>query len=1033
MTKRFHYPINLFVITLFIFGICIQNGSAQTDSLVVKGSVVESGSGTPLKQVLISVSSTGVSTQTDSLGTYIITVPDKNAELNIEFPGYIKRKMFTHGRDIINITLVSSDFKSLDNNYNSPFGVSGMKDETYAISILNASDMDITRSTNFDQEIQGKVSGLRVIEHSGVANNRTWMNIRGVSSMFGKNEPLLFVDGMIHDYNYTNLDLMEGFALNTLDIVDIEDISDITVMKNGLSYLGGAGSNGIININTEQKSEASTVIKITAHYGVTLMPKSLEVLNASEFTDYLNQYQAENNVSLNLNDPYKYSNSTDWQNEIYSLGKLSKIRLFIKGGDEIATYNISTGFIKQDDIYSKSYFDRFNLRINGKINITDKFSVAPNAKLSLADSYLPNQGYSAYKNPIISAVTMPPVMGVYQRDPSTGVQLPYIDDVGAFNVSNPVAIVRNAVGSNRNYNFLSSVNAQYRVNSHLLISNLTGIDFNSTRESIFIPDLGIISIDSANNSPQDFACEYRSTQNHTTINYSLQNTTGSSLEINAGLRYMKNTYKNVKLIDLNTASDYLKNLGTGSGPVKYLRSSNGDDRGFLWLSYFLTANYSYMNKYFINANISYDGNSATSKKNRYNFYPSLGAAWRVISPSQNNLVEDLKFRASFSQTGNIFSEVYDYSKLFYIDTRYTIPGNTAATGVLTRETIPNENIEVEKKTTINAGVDISLYAQTLNIHIDYYVSNVNNLIIKQRLQDSYGYINYYDNGGKLTNSGIELSFDKRLHLSNVTLILGGTFAMNANEVSNMKFINPTQDRITTEVPGAELSGVEYVTRTGYSINSFYGYKTNGIYNDIEEANGITGPKGKTMQRGDIRFVDFDQNGIINENDKTIIGNPNPDFFGGFSSSIHYKRFELSAFLTYSIGNDAFNYLRYKAESMDDFNNQFKTVLNRWTSSNTEGTMPRASYNDPTGNTVFSDRWIEDASYVRLKKVSINYSIPRFYKGLTFFISASNLLTFTKYTGYDPEFMNMSDPFSMGIDSGSIPQTRSFIAGIKLGL
>ncbi|MBN1416928.1 MAG: SusC/RagA family TonB-linked outer membrane protein [Bacteroidales bacterium] len=1041
MTKTFRYSTCLLIIILLAFGIHIPKGFTQVPDTIIKGQVLESGSGMPLRQVLVSVSSTGVSVQTDSIGAFTISVPDKQAELIIELPGYNKRNIFILGRYFIRVTLVASNYKSMDNYYNSPLGVQGLRDATYTVSILNAADVDMSRSTTFDQDIQGMISGVRVIEHSGMPGHRTWMNIRGISSIYGKNQPLLLIDGMIHDYDYTNLSLMDGFSLNPMDIIDIEDISDITFMKNGNAYLGSTSSNGVININTEQKSEASTIINASAYVGISMMPQPQDVLNAGEYRNYLNQIMVEGGLSAeqinstfpwlnggpSAEDYYKYNNSTDWQKEIFQRGVLQKYHLFIKGGDEIATYNISTGWVKQNTIYETSYFSRFNLRVNGKVNITNKFSVAPNAKLSLSNSYLPNQGYNAYKNPILSALSIPPVMTINAREPSTGVTLPFLDDVGVFDVSNPVAIVRNATGTNRNYNFLSSVNAQYKITPHLLLSNLIGIDFNSTRESIFLPDLGLLQVDSAYNSPGDLASEYRSMQNHTTLTYANKLSSGHSFEINAGVRYMKNTYKNVKLIDLNTASDYLKNLGAGTGSLNYLRTSTGDDRGLKWLSYFGNISYNYLNKYYINANLSYDGNSAVAEKNRYNFYPSAGIAWRISSEnflSRAGWLEDLKLRVSWSQSGNLFSDVYDYSKLYYVDALLT------DIGVLLREAIPNENMEIEKKSTLNAGVDISLFKQLTNIHFDYYKSNVNNLIILQQLPDSYGYTRYFDNGGKMENSGIEISASQRILFGQFVWTIGATFAKQTHEITGLEFINPEQDKFVTQVAGAE-----YVTSVGGDINNFYGFKTNGIFTDATEASAVTGPKGIAMQVGDIRYVDADQNNIINENDKTIIGDPNPEFFGGLSSSLSYKRIELMVSFTFSEGNDAFNFVRFKAESMDTYNNQFSTVLNRWTPDNTGASMPRASFGDPTGNTVFSDRWIEDASYIRLKLLTLSYNLPgtRLYKGLKIFVTASNLLTFTDYSGYDPEFMYTNDPFNMGIDYGSIPQTRSFIIGLKLGL
>ena len=580
---------------------------------------------------------------------------------------------------------------------------------------------------------------------------------------------------------------------------------------------------------------------------------------------------------------------------------------------------------------------------------------------------------------------------------------------------------------------MSSVNLQYKVSSHLLISNLTGIGFNNTRESIFLPDLGLAQIDSAYNSPGDFTSEYRSTQNHTTVTYTNQTASGHYVGANIGMKYVHNTYKNVKLIDLNTASDDFKDVGAGTGSLTYMRTSTGDDNGIVWLSLFGDFNYSYLNKYFINANMSYEGNSAAADKNRYNFYPSAGVAWRISSEDfllQSDWIEDLKIRASWSQSGNIFSYTYVYSKLYYNESRL------ADISVLTREAIPNEDMEIEKKNTINVGLDISLFKQTTNVHVDYYISDVNNLIIEQTLPVSYGYTSYYDNGGKLRNSGVEIAADQRLQFGLVRWTIGASMAKQTNEITSLDFINPDQDKIVTRVEGAE-----YVTSEGNVVNAFYGYKTNGIYSDNAEASQVIGPNGKRMQAGDIRFVDMDTqkdtegNTVINKADKTIIGNPNPDIFGSISTSLSFKRIELSAFFTYSVGNDAFNYVRYITESMDTYGNQLSSVLDRWSSANTNAAIPRASFGDPTGNTVFSDRWIEDASYLRLKQLTLHYTLPgtRFYKGMKIFLTASNLFTVTEYSGYDPEFMYMNNPFYMGIDYGSIPQTRSFILGIKLGI
>ena len=1039
MTKKISYSTCFTILILFIACMSFQPVSAQDTGVSIKGVVLESGTGLPLKQVSISVSSTGTSSDTDENGAFTIQAPDNQSELIINLPGYIKRNIFLNGRDFLNISLVSLKYNSFDNSFNSPLGSNALKDASYSLSALTADDLKMSKVTSFDQALQGRIAGLSVIEQSGMPGHKTFMNIRGISSLYGKTEPIVFIDGMIHEYSYANNSLLEGFALNPLEVVDIDDISDISVMKDGTSFIGAAGSNGIISINTEQRSETSTVIKMSAYGGISLAPQGLDVLNADQFKNYFGELLGSQgftpgqinikypwlNGGTSANEYYRYNNNSDWQDMSFKPSSLQKYHFFLKGGDDIATYNISTGYLMQKGLFEESNYSRFNLRINGKINISDRFSVTPNAKLSLADSKLPNLGYSTWKNPITSSLLMPPIMTANARDNVSGSQLPYLDDIGAFNVSNPAAIIQNSMGTNRNYHFLSSINAQYKINDHFMISNLMGINFNNSRENIFLPDLGIVQVDSARNSPGDFVNEFRSSQNHATLSYQNNTAKGHSIILQGGMRYMKNSYKYNTAIDINTASDDFKSLGNGGASYSFLRSSTGDNRGLTWVSYFGSLDYNFRDKYFINTNLSYDGNSSVNKTNRYNFYPSAAAAWRLSSESflsQATWLEDLKLRGSWSVTGNMFSSIYDYSKLYYTSQRMN------NLGVIVREAIPNDNLELEKKTTVNVGMDMSLFKQALNIHVDYYQSQVNNLIIQQELPVTFGYTNYVDNGGKLESSGLEISADARLHVGQVVWTLGGSITQQLTKINALNFLNPDQSNIITAIEGGE-----YITSAGNAVNAFYGYQTAGIYNSDSD---VTGPKGQIMKAGDIIFVDRDDNKIINEADKMIIGDPNPAFFGGINTAISYKNFELAAFFNYSVGNDIYNYVRYKAESMDSYSNQLSSVLGRWTPSNSGSTLPRASIGDPTGNTSFSDRWIEDGSFVRLKQLTLNYKLPQvggLYKGLTIYVTGTNLLTFTNYSGYDPDFLYSNSPFYMGIDYGKIPQAKSFIVGLKLDL
>jgi TonB-linked SusC/RagA family outer membrane protein len=1040
MTKKYLYSTCFSLIVLFfIIGSVPLMG--QIYPVQISGFVTEAGSNLPLRQVSVSVSSTGLTTETNENGMFTIEVPDRQAELVFYLPGYNRRFIYPYGRDSVFVALVSDQYNSLDAVYITPLGQDRIKNAVYPVTALTSEELKNSSATSFDQTFQGRVPGMLVKNQSGMPGHRTFMNIRGISSIYANTEPLLLIDGMIHDYNYANYSLMEGFALNPLDVVDIDDISNVTIMKAGNSYLGAAGSGGVININTEQQAEASTVMKFRAYGGITMAPKKLDLLNSAEFrnyfTDMLNT-RGYNAQEINTQYPwlngdaasenyYKYNNDTDWQEEIYEPSTVSKFHFFLKGGDEIATYNISTGYLSHNGIYENSAYTRYNLRINGIINISEKFSVIPNAKLSLADSKLANQGPGEWKNPILATTLKPPIMASNKRDNETGLVLDYLDDVGnVFKVSNPSAIVKNATGTNRNYHFLSSIAGKYMFSQKFYISTLVGINFNNARENIFLPNLGMVQVDSAYNSPGDFVYEFRSTQNHTHFAHSSKSASGHELFVTGGFRYMVNSYKYNLSLDLNTPSDDFKSLGQGS-QYSFLRSSVGDNRGLSWVSYYGNFNYNFRNKYYLTGNISYDGNSATNKNNRYNIFPSAGAAWRLSSENflnQANWLEDFKIRASWSETGNMFSTVYDYSKLYYTDRRMN------ASGVLTRESIPNENMELERKRTINAGLDLSMFRQLLNIQVDVYRSNIDNLIIFQQLPETFGFTEYYDNGGRLEISGIEISADTRIQAGSFVWTLGGNVSKQIADLKEINLLNPNSPHLVMSVNGAE-----YISTHGNPVNAFYGYKTNGILT-AEEAAGLIGPKGMPMQAGDIRFVNNNGDNLIDENDKMVIGNPNPDFFGGFFTSIAIGNFEVSALFNYSYGNDVFNFVRYKLEAMDSYNNQSKSVLERWTPDNTNAILPRASFGDPTGNNVFSDRWLEDGSYLRLNQLTVSYDIPpirNFLKGIGVYLTATNLVTLTGYKGYDPDFMYKNNPFFMGVDYGKMPQTQTFIAGLKLDL
>jgi TonB-linked SusC/RagA family outer membrane protein len=963
----------------------VSFGFAQdtTTHITLKGQILESGTGLSLKQVMVSVSATGAIAETDDQGHFEIPVSGLFENIVINRPGYTKRELYLSGHNDIVIYLVQSGFYTIDNDVVLPLQTKVAREIIHPVSTITGADIDKLPAHATDALLQGLIPGLNVVRHSGFPGHKSWLSIGGLASIYAKTEPLLVIDGMIHEYNYADQSVIDGFTFNPWDVVDGEDIANVSVLKGSLASWGSNGSNGIIYVNTEQRDETSSQISFSAYGGVGLMPVKIPMLNNDQFRRFFSdQLTGSGGNSTDYpwlqgdvsdEEYYRYNNNSDWQDLLFKPSSLQKYHIFLKGGDEIATYNISTGFLKHGSIYENSAYSRYNLRINGKINITDKFSVVPNVKLSLSDSYVASMGAEDYKNPLTSALLKSPLMAPMARDPETGVLLNELDDVGVFNVSNPVAIVEEGMGTNRNYHFVSSIDFRYKFSQKLMISSLTGISYNNSRESLFVPDHGLINQEFANNSRHDLVYDFRSMQNHSKISYSEDMKTGL-FEAILGFRYMKNSYKYNEGNDLNTASDDFRNLGQGA-KYQYLRTTLGDDRELIWASFYGVFNYTVKDKYYMVANISHDGNSNINKNNRYNLYPSLGLAWRLSSEpmfSEMEKIGDLKLRGSYGISGNMHSYAYDYSKLFYVGRRL------GETGVLVRDAVPNTNLGIERKSTANIGVDFSTAHLKSNFVVNYYFSTVGNILINQQLP-TFGFENYFDNGGVLNINAIEFSYNGRTHVSNFIWTYGFSVTRYRSKLRNLYFLDDAKKFIIHDVTEINDIRVQYITRENQGLNLFYGYetdKTDQLYRSDKEAQTVTGPGGIPMQAGDLRYVDHNPDGVINSEDKTVIGDPNPDFYGGIHTALTYKNIELAALFTYSYGNDIFNYTRQKTEAMDQVYNQTAATGNRWTELHGSDDMPRASYGDPTGNAVFSDRWIEDGSYLRLKDLTISYIIPR---------------------------------------------------------
>jgi TonB-linked SusC/RagA family outer membrane protein len=482
----------------------------------------------------------------------------------------------------------------------------------------------------------------------------------------------------------------------------------------------------------------------------------------------------------------------------------------------------------------------------------------------------------------------------------------------------------------------------------------------------------------------------------------------------------------------NSSSDDLRTVGMGKLELASVSSIMGE---WKWLSYYLNGEYGYRNKYFLSYNMAVDGSSRFGNKadglkagdNVFGVFPSITAAWLISSENfffMPKLIELLKLRAGYSVTGN--DGIGNYNSETYYNSLRMLSFNGLVLG-----SIGNPKLRWETVYKINLGIDAGLFNERLLITFDVFKNTTKDLLNWKQAKDFMGVSTYVENDGTMTNTGFELGVNGRILNGELKWDAGVNIGKYKNKITEL-----SEDFIT------DIAGGKILTGKGKPLGLFYGYKTDGVYATTDEANAVRMYKlenddSKTQfKAGDVRFVKQTDGDILTEADMTVIGDPNPDWYGSIVNRLSWKRFTLNMVFTYSIGNDIYNAARAQFESMTGYDNQTINVMNRWVKEGHVTNTPRVTWGDPMGNSRFSDRWIEDGSYLRLKSLSISYDIPlkvNIIRGLQVYATGLNILTFTKYLGYDPEFSAMQSPLFYGIDTGITPLPRSFILGVKLGL
>ncbi|TCO09870.1 TonB-linked SusC/RagA family outer membrane protein [Natronoflexus pectinivorans] len=983
--------------------------------------------------------------------SYIISLTSPNEILRIVAIGYGTREVPLRGRERLVVDLFPDIFTD---NYREIESFKGPVRKSFMpLAYGETRDVDHPSILTIDDVIKTRLGGnVRSVNRSGVAGMGSSMFIRGFNSLNMNAQPLIIVDGVIWNSLYDINSIHAGYFGNTLADLDLNDVESISVIKDGTSIYGSKGANGVILIKTRRGEGVVTQIEFNAYGGITTQPESLPVMGGDQFRIYASELLGTTNIHRSeysqygflMTDPTRpgynrFHNNTNWDNEVYRTGLTHSYHVSVNGGDNMALYALSVGYTGVEGVVRDTRMERLTTRFNADFDLSELFTLGLNVSFSNVDRELFDDGVVFHTSPTYLAMIKSPFLNPYTFT-SAGVQSNDHEDSDEFGISNPSAVMDRSLNVNKHYRFSLGAKPTFYISPRLQLSTHFDYSLDKVKETYFRPILGVADIDlpgygvSENMfmSQQmrnvaifdDTRLTYRNTFDHV-----------HRIDAMAGWRFLSNYYELDYGEGHNSGTDQRRNL-YGDMEFRFIDGINDRIRS---IANYANVEYSFDNRYFVTAAVSMDASSRFGKETEGGFqmlghswgmFPSLNAAWLVSSEefmAGADFIDRLKFRAGYGISGN--DDIAAFSRDSYL---ISTPYMNRANGLIIGN-IANTSIQWETTSKATFGFDAILLNDRVALSAGIFHHNTKDLLGLKELPEVAGQGYYWQNGGELQNQGFDFSANvKVINNSNFQWELGASIGHYRNEIVSL----PDGDYTTT------IYGAEILTSVGNPAGLFYGYKTNGVFATEAEALAagllMTNSQGHTylFGAGDVHFEDVDGDGFITANDKQIIGDPNPDFYGSFNTRFGYKNFTLDAFFTYSVGNDVYNHLRASLESGSDFSNQSTAMLTRWRAEGQQTNQPRAYYGDPMGNSRFSDRWIEDGSFLKLKSIKLNYKVPvqsNWLGGLDVWVAANNLWTMTDYLGRDPEVSVGNGVLYQGIDAGLLPSTKSFFVGVKMNL
>lgn len=1034
-----------------------EDKTEQTEQMVtVSGVAYDAATRTPLAGVRIAAhGNSKFSVMTNETGSYTLSVPEYVTLLDLTAPGYNLVQMAVSEKPqevLMHSERFAQDFTS----------------KVLITDVAQTEDFSLSTALSVDQEIGSRFGGdLRSITRSGTPAMGSAMFIGGLNSLNANAQPLIILDGVFLDQQYSRDALHEGHFNNVLSSINVNDIDKVTVLKNATALYGTKGANGVIIIDTKRSTSMATRIEANVMAGVEFMPDRPSMMNASQYRMYASELIGSTDTELSkfkfLNDDpnyyyyHMYHNETNWDEYVYREALTQNYNISVQGGDEVADYNLSLGYTNAASTLDYNSFNRINLRFNTDIkligDLSTRFDVAYNynTRNLRDDGVIEDFAAETILSPNFLALIKAPFLNPYRQDENgkvTSFLSPADDFAEGFGLNtswaNPVAI--NQYGDAKNKNRLEysmfniSIAPRYDFNSNLYATTLFYYALSNNNQRAFVPMTGtpnfyIDGVGTSENRASALNTKQESLFSDTKVDWTYRNK-AHFLNLVGGFRFTNDHYVSALQEGHNTGNDKTPNV---SGSLSF-SDVNGVDETWRSFAYYANADYNYQYKYFVQGGLSMETSSRFGRDVKaglklagvhWGLFPSIQTAWLLSSEDFFDRealgINSLKLSAGYDASGNDDVAI-TASRTSLSATRF-MNGSIG----LVLNNIGNTGIQWETTHRFRVGLDLTEYNNILGFSLNFFKSYTNNLLTLKSLPEITGEGYYWSNDGSLENVGLD--FGVRFKLLN-RKNWRWEFGANASAYKNKITALPDGD-YTTNIYGANV-----LTSVGRAAGVFYGYETDGVYATQQEAEeaGLTlvSTTGEVtpFAAGDMKFVDHVQDGIINEKDMVVIGNPNPDVYGNLYSNLSYKRLSLNMNFNYSFGNDIYNYQRSQLESGSQFFNQTTALNRRWIAEGHHTDIPKATFGDPMGNSRFSDRWIEDGSYLRLRNVTLSYELPVnsvWLQGITVWATANNLFTLTNYLGSDPEVWAGNSVLYQGIDRGLTAQGRSVLMGIKINL